>query len=204
MKKILIFIIILFTNYSIAAANGGSIEAGKNKSLECAACHMADGNSAVSIWPKIAGQHFGYIYKQLKYFKQGEKGPRYNPIMLGIVGKLSDEDLLDLSAYFSSNKMSSGKALSKHVALGRKIYHGGNIENNIPACAACHDVRGQGNSAGDIPRLSGQHSDYTSDQLNKYKSGERSTDPNAIMRTIALKMSEEEIKAVSSYIEGLH
>ena len=100
--------------------------------------------------------------------------------------------------------MSSGKALSQHVSLGRKIYHGGNIENNIPACAACHDVRGQGNSAGAVPRLSGQHSDYTVDQLNKYKAGERRTDPNEIMRTIALKMSDEEMKAVSSYIEGLH
>ena len=204
MKKILTFIIILFTNYSIATANSGNIQEGKNKALQCAACHMADGNSSVTIWPKIAGQHFGYIYKQLKYFKEGEKGPRYNPIMLGIVDKLSDKDLLDLSAYFSSNKMSSGKALSQHVSLGRKIYHGGNIENNIPACAACHDVRGQGNSAGAVPRLSGQHSDYTVDQLNKYKAGERRTDPNEIMRTIALKMSDEEMKAVSSYIEGLH
>lgn len=204
MKKILIFIIILFTNYSIAIANSGNIEEGKKKSLECAACHMSDGNSAVTIWPKIAGQHFGYIYKQLKYFKEGEKGPRYNPIMLGIVDKLSNEDLLDLSAYFSSNKMSSGKALSQHVELGRKIYHGGNMESNIPACAACHDVRGQGNSAGAIPRLSGQHSDYTEGQLNNYKSGERRTDPNEIMRTIAVKMSSEEIKAVSSYAEGLH
>lgn len=204
MKKILTFIIILLTNYSVAFAASGDPQEGKNKSLECAACHMADGNSAVSIWPKIAGQHFGYIYKQLKHFKEGEKGPRYNPIMLGIVGKLSDKDLLDLSAYFSSNKMSSGKALSKHVVLGRKIYHGGSMESNIPACAACHDVRGQGNSAGNVPRLSGQHSDYTADQLNKYKAGERRTDPNEIMRTITLKMSEEEIQAVSSYIEGLH
>merc|ERR1712066_61943 len=151
MKKILAFITVLIMNYSIVHANTGNIEEGKKKSLECTACHMSDGNSSVTIWPKIAGQHFGYIYKQLKYFKEGEKGPRYNPIMLGIVHKLSDQDLLDLSAYFSSNKMSSGKALSQHVVLGRKIYHGGNIENNIPACAACHDVRGQGNSAGNVP-----------------------------------------------------
>jgi cytochrome c553 len=204
MKKILTFIIILFINYSIVLANSGNIEQGKMKSLECSACHMADGNSVVSIWPKIAGQHFEYIYQQLKYFQAGEKGPRYNPIMLNIVGKLSDEDLLDLSAYFSSNKMSSGKALSEHIVLGRKIYHGGNMENNIPACAACHDVRGQGNSVGKIPRLSGQHADYTVDQLNKYKSGERTSGPNQIMTTIAAKMSPEEIKAVSSYIEGLH
>jgi cytochrome c553 len=203
MKKVLTFIIIFFINYS-AHANSGNVEKGKLKSAQCAACHMSDGNSVVSIWPKIAGQHFGYIYKQLKHFKQGEKGPRYNPIMLGIVNNLSDEDLLDLSAYFSSMKMSEGKALSEHVELGRRIYHGGNVQNNIPACAACHDVRGQGNLAGKIPRLSGQHSDYTVDQLNKYKSGERSTDPNAIMRTISMKMSDEEMKAVSSYIEGLH
>merc|ERR1711881_370343 len=149
--------------------------------------HMLDGNSTVSVWPKIAGQHFGYLYKQLKHFQEGQKGPRYNPIMLNIVNKLSDQDLLDLSAYFESMKMSPGKALSQHVNLGRQIYHGGNLESNVPACAACHDVRGQGNIAGKIPRLSGQHSDYTEDQLNKYKTGERKTDPNEIMRNIAIK-----------------
>ena len=204
MKKILTFIIILFTNYSIAIANTGNIQDGKIKSSECAVCHMEDGNSSVSVWPKIAGQHFGYIYKQLKHFQEGQEGPRYNPIMLNIVDKLSDQDLLDLSAYFSSMKMSSGKALSEYVDLGRKIYHGGIFESNIPACAACHDVRGQGNSAAKMPRLSGQHADYTEDQLNKYKNNERRTDPNEIMRNIAIKMSAEEIKAVSSYIEGLH
>lgn len=203
MKKVLTFIIIFFINYAVYAKSG-DIKQGKIKSAQCAACHMSNGNSVVSIWPKIAGQHFGYIYKQLKHFKQGEKGPRYNPIMLNIVNNLSDEDLLDLSAYFSSMKMSEGKALSEHVELGRRIYHGGNVKNNIPACAACHDVRGQGNLAGRIPRLSGQHSDYTVDQLKRYKSGERATDPNAIMRTISMKMSDEEMKAVSSYIEGLH
>ena len=148
MKKILTFIIILFINHSLYAKNMGNIEDGKNKSAECAACHMSDGNSVVSIWPKIAGQHFGYIYKQLKHFQEGQKGPRYNPIMLNIVNKLSDQDLLDLSAYFSSMKMSPGKALSQYVNLGRQIYHGGNLKSNVPACAACHDVRGQGNVAG--------------------------------------------------------
>lgn len=178
--------------------------AGQAKSQVCAACHGADGNSTVAIWPKIAGQSDLYLVKSLIEFRKGDKGNRFEPSMYAMVQNLSDQDIADLAAYFASQTMSAGSASANLVALGEKIYRGGNLATGVPACAACHGARGEGNNLAKFPRLSGQQADYTLDQLKKFKAKTRKDDPNEIMQDISQRLSDEEMKAVSSYVSGLH
>lgn len=182
----------------------GDPVAGKAKSEVCAACHGVDGNSTVPAWPKIAGQGDLYLVKSLIEFRKGNKGARFEPSMFAMVQNLSDQDIADLAAYFASQTMSPGAAKADLVALGEKIYRGGNLASGVPACAACHGARGEGNNLAKFPRLSGQQADYTLDQLKKFKAKTRADDPNGIMQDISQRMSEEEMKAVSSYVSGLH
>lgn len=182
----------------------GNIEAGKAKASVCAACHGVDGNSTVSIWPKISGQGDLYLIKELMEYRKGPQGHRFDPSMYAMVQQLTDRDIADLAAYFASQTMSGGAAKADLVALGEKIYRGGNLETGVPACAGCHGATGDGNNLARFPRLSGQHADYTMDQLKKFKAKTRSDDPNGIMRDISQRLSEDEMKAVSSYVSGLH
>jgi len=171
----------------------------------CAACHGADGNSAGGAFPKLAGQHAGYIVKELKDYKTqpGAKEPaRKNPIMAGIAGALNNQDMINVAAYFESQKMKPGYARDKAtVPLGQKIYRGGIADKGVPACAACHGATGMGVPV-QYPRLSGQWADYTAAQLTAFAQGTRNnSDP---MHTIALRLTDAEVKAVSDYIAGLH
>ena len=199
-------IVALFVNglsmNSVLAA--GNIEAGKQKSAVCAACHNIDGNSTVPAWPKLAGQHQAYLVKQLKEYKLGEAGPRYDPQMIGMVANLTEQDMQDLSAYFSNQKQTPGKALSDYVKLCEKIYRGGNVVTGVAACTACHGPKGAGNLLAKYPKVSGQHADYTEAQLKAFRDKKRHNDINGIMQDIAKRMTDEEIKAVSQYIAGLH
>lgn len=179
----------------------GDIAAGKEKAQVCAACHGIDGNSSNPIWPKLAGQHEEYIVKQLMDFKAGN---RENPQMAPMVANLSEQDIYDLAAYFSSQKPQWGKTDPAELELGQKIYRAGNMEAGVPACMACHGPTGRGNPAAKFPSLSGQHAEYTGAQLNAFRSKNRSNDINAVMRTIVGRMTHEEIKAVAQYIQGLH
>lgn len=181
----------------------GNIEAGKAKSSTCAACHNADGNSTIPNWPKIAGQYENYFVKQLKDYQQGEKGPRYDPTMMGMVANLSDQDIADLAAFYASQTQTLGKAKEEYVKMGEKLYRGGNIETGVTACMACHGPDGKGNQAAKYPRLSGQHAQYLEDQLHKFRDNKRTNSPNGMMDSISHRLSDHEIKAVSSYIEGL-
>ncbi|MEX2523766.1 MAG: c-type cytochrome [Gammaproteobacteria bacterium] len=182
--------------YSIAA----DIEAGKQKSQTCAACHGPDGNSNNSIWPKLAGQHVQYTAKQLQDFKQGK---RENAQMAPLVSSLSEEDMRDIAAYYADQKGKVGSADPEYLEEGEKIYRFGNAETGVPGCMACHGPNGKGNPAAMYPMLSGQHADYTAAQLQAFRSGERSNDNRQAMRILAEKMSDAEIKAVSEYIQGL-
>jgi cbb3-type cytochrome c oxidase subunit III len=171
----------------------------------CAACHGADGNSAGGAFPKLAGQHAAYIIKQLKDYKTqpGAKKPaRANPIMAGIAGALNEQDMINVAAYFESQKAKPGYARNKDtVAIGQKIYRGGIADKGVPACAACHGATGMGVPV-QYPRLSGQWADYTAAQLTAFAQGTRNnSDP---MHTISLRLNEAEVKAVSDYIAGLH
>ncbi len=187
-----------------AAGAGGVAAAGKAKSQTCVACHGPDGNSTTPLWPKIAGQYENYLAKELKDFRLGEKGPRYEPSMFGMTANLSDQDIADLAAFYASEKPTEGQAQQALVALGEKIYRGGNIKTGVTACSACHNPQGAGNALAVYPRLGGQHADYIANQLRAFRDGKRSNSPNGMMESISQRMSEEEIKAVSSYIEGLH
>jgi len=178
--------------------------AGQAKSESCIACHGASGNSVVPEWPKLAGQHQGYLIKQITEIKKGDKGQRSVPTMYGMVMNLSSQDIADISAYYAAQKQTQGSAQEQYVTLGKKIYLGGNMESGVPACLACHGPVGMGNSAAKFPRVAGQHAAYTELQLKQFQDGSRNNDPSGMMQYIAKKMTDEEIKAVSSYIEGLH
>ncbi len=195
-----------FTLVFVATALGakGNVEAGKSKTQTCVACHGPDGNSVVPNWPKIAGQYENYLEKQLKDFRQGEKGPRYEASMYAMVAALSDQDIADLAAFYASQKHTTGKAKSEYVALGERIYRGGNIQTGVSACIACHGPAGEGNEAAKFPKLAGQHAVYIENQLNAFRDGKRTNSPNDMMGSISHRLSADETKAVSSYIEGLH
>lgn len=166
----------------------------------CAACHGADGNSAVAMYPKLAGQHAAYLNKQLSDFKSGQ---RKNPVMTPIAATLSKEDMAQLSTYFNAQTPKLGTAKSNgHGSAGEKIYQAGIAGLNVPACASCHGPAGAGIPV-QFPRLAGQHADYTVAQLKLFRSGERGNDPASMMRMVAAKMSDQDMAAVADYIQGL-
>lgn len=166
----------------------------------CAACHTADGNSVTPANPKLAGQSYEYLHKQLTNFKSGE---RKSAVMSGIVAKLSPTDMENLAAYFSEKQTKPGTAKDMDKALlGQKIYRGGVQGSGVPACASCHGATGLGVPV-QFPRLAGQHAKYVTDQLNKFRSGERANDGGKMMRVIAAKMTPQEMEAVAQYVQGL-
>ena len=164
----------------------------------CAACHNADGNSAIAANPKLSQQHPEYLVKQLQEFKSGK---RNNAVMKGFAAALSDDDMRNISYWVASKPAKAGFAKDKDlVALGERIYRGGIADRNIAACAGCHSPNGAGIPA-QYPRLAGQHADYTVSQLNMFRDGSRS---NSLQMTqVAAKLNDKEIKAVSDYIAGL-
>jgi cytochrome c553 len=171
----------------------------------CAACHGADGNSAISANPSLAGQHPEYTLKQLLNFKSqdGKPAERGNAVMAGMVASLSADDMSNLAAYFAGQKPKSRAARDPElVKLGQAIYRGGILDKGVAACASCHSPNGAGIPA-QFPRLAGQHAEYTATQLKAFRGGERANDPNRMMRGVAVKLSDREISAVAEYIAGL-
>lgn len=194
-------IAVLFALCSSAVALAdGSAEKGQAKSTPCVACHGVNGNSPNPQWPNLAGQSEQYIVKQLQAFKSGaRKDPLMSPMAMG----LSDEDVADLAAYFATQKPSGLEADAGKVPLGQRIYRGGDAKSGVPACSACHGPGGDGNAPAAYPALNGQHATYIEAQLKAYRAGTRQTDANQMMRTVAGTMSDEQIAAVASYIQGL-
>ena len=167
----------LFMGVTHTAVAQGDAEAGKAKSAVCAACHNVDGNSAIPMNPKIAGQHEKYLYKQLMEFKLasqtgGQEG-RNNAVMNGMAAPLSEQDMKDLSAYFASQTESPGATPEEYIAPGEALYRGGDESRGIAACAACHGPTGNGSSLSGFPDISGQHVEYTVTQLKAFRSGMR-------------------------------
>ena len=194
---------------------GGDPEAGKSLSQTCVACHGTDGNSPQGMWPNLAGQHAGYLYQQLKAFKAGDQ--RRNAQMTGMVANLDDQDMRDLAAYFSGQPHKvMGAGDEALVERGRKIYLGGIAHKNVAACVACHGPRGRGNPAADYPRVGGQWAQYLLTQLQHFRAGagyepgdeiaenQRANDANAMMRSLAARMTDAEMRAVAEYMAGLH
>lgn len=200
MKKILIIVAVLATFLSGAATAAGNREAGKARSGACAGCHGADGNSAIAQNPNLAGQGAAYLVKQMKEFKSKR---RDNATMFGMVATLSGQDMEDIAAYFSANKAKGGKADAKRVKQGERIYRSGTASKGLSACIGCHGPTGAGNVAARFPALSGQHSEYTVNQLKAFSTGKRSNDAGKMMQNIAGKMNSSDMQAVATYIRGL-
>jgi len=189
---------------SLQAVAEGDATAGQAKSAICAACHGADGNSAVPNWPKLAGQHAGYLERQTALIKSGDRSV---PEMMGIVAGMSEQDLWDIAAYFSSQTNNGGVAEESVAALGQRIYKAGNADSGVPACMSCHGPAGEGNPLSGYPALAGQHSVYTSKMLNGFRAGDNWGEedaPSQIMNGAAAELTDAEITAVSSFIQGLY
>jgi cytochrome c553 len=194
----------LFVLCSLGASAGaladGSAEKGESKSTACIACHGPAGNSVNPEWPSLAGQGQAYIHKQLQAFKGGA---RKNPLMTPMAMGLSEEDMADLAAYFAGQKPTGLEADPGKLAVGQRVYRSGDPKNGVPACAACHGPGGDGNAPAAYPALRGQYATYVSAQLRNYRSGTRQTDASQMMRTVASTMTDEQIDAVASYVQGL-
>ncbi len=166
----------------------------------CIACHAIDGNSVITANPKLAGQHPEYLSNQLTNFKSGE---RANAVMSGMAGMLSDADMHAVAEYFSKQTLNLGQAKTNGAgSLGEKIYRGGIQANSVPACASCHGPAGDGLPV-KYPRLGGQHTEYVLNQLRQFRLGARANDEAKVMRTIAAKLTDQEMEAVADYIQGL-
>lgn len=196
-------------------AHPGDAAAGAGKAAACAACHSVDGNSADPQYPKLAGQNERYIARQLALFKSGG---RENAIMLGFASVLSPQDMRDVGAYFASQSVRAGIADESLIAegpnkdkkfyqVGEALYRGGDAARGIPACMACHGPSGHGNAGAAYPALAGQHAGYTATQLQHFRDGKvwgKNETVNIIMGDVAKQLTDEEIQAVATYIEGLH
>jgi cytochrome c553 len=179
----------------------GSADAGRAKAATCAACHGVDGNSVTPDWPSLAGQHASYIVAQLKAFNSGT---RQNVTMQPFAAMLSEQDMLDIAAYFSAQKLTPKGADPALVSLGQQIYRGGVPERGIAACIACHGPQGHGNPLMPFPRIGGQHSAYVDQTLHAYAAGERRSDVNQMMRNVAAMLLDDEARALASYVQGLN
>jgi cytochrome c553 len=201
MKKWLVTasIALAFTVNFVQAA--GNADEGKNKSAVCAGCHGADGNSGINpLWPKLAGQHPQYIEQQLKDFKAGK---RSDPLMSPMVLPLSEQDMADLAAYFSSQTKKVGTAAVDAVDAGEQIYRAGNAETGVAACMACHGPAGSGNPLANFPALNGQGAEYVVKALKDFRAGTRTNSNAVMMQGVVARMTDEEMEAVAQYIQGL-
>ena len=193
--------ILLCTLCSFNVSAGDPV-AGEAKAAICASCHGPAGNSVNPEWPKLAGQHAKYTAKQVRDFLGGVT--RNDALMAPMIAGLSDEDIEDIAAYYANQSSTGGFAGEELHALGERLYRGGNMESGVPACIACHGPRGAGNEFAGFPRLAGQHATYTMKQLEDWRNGIRSNDPNEMMADAVRYLTPTEMKAVSEYIAGLH
>ncbi|XQW85314.1 c-type cytochrome [Thalassotalea piscium] len=183
----------------------GDVEAGKAKAATCAACHGADGNAAVPMYPSLAGQSEHYLAKQLHDFKtavatNNEDG-RVDPVMAGMVAPLNDEDIKNLAAYFSAQTLRP--AASKSDDHGQKLYLSGDAARGVTACVACHSVNGKGLGKAGFPSIAGQNATYIKSQLEKFRVSTRGNDTNGMMRNIAAKLTDADISALSQYVSAM-
>lgn len=208
--------LVLASGFALAAETAapagpvGNAAAGKAKATTvCAACHGADGNSVITANPRLAGQGAKYLAKQLRDFKSGA---RANPVMMGMAGPLSEQEILDLAAYFSEQKSGTSAADPALAKVGEKIWRGGNLESGVLACTGCHGPSGRGNYLSGFPALRGQHADYVEVQLKAFRAAargdltgdKRENDPEGIMRGVAKHLSDTEIKGLAQFVSGLY
>ncbi|KLT73905.1 cytochrome C [Neisseria arctica] len=208
MKRFTLLTMAVVAGAAMAAQPKADIAKGKEIATNiCAACHAADGNSGIAMYPKLSAQHANYIFKQTKDIKEGKRTTGAAASMAPLVMSLSDQDIANVSAFFATQYPKAGETNPKeNPELGARIYRSGIAAKKVPACMSCHGPSGAGMPAGgtDIvayPRLGGQHKAYIVQQMQAYQSGQRT---NTIMNDIAKRMSDEELNAVANFIQGLH
>ena len=196
-----LFVIVGLSLVAVATAMAdGDVQKGRENAITCAACHGQDGNSINPEWPSLAGQNEKYILRSLHSFKDLS---RENVLMNSQVLALNEQMMEDLAAYFAAQVPAQRTTDPALVAQGERLYRGGNIDRGVSACIACHGPLGHGNPGAGYPSVAGQHATYTTSQLLAYRSNTRQTDPNRVMRDIASLMTEDDIEAVASYMQGL-
>jgi len=199
---------LVLNTVAIAAGDAAS---GQTKAAACMACHGPDGNSLVDMWPKLAGQIPVYIVKQLQDFKAGR---RSNEQMSPMAQPLADQDMADLAAYFSNQKVKPGEGKQELLAQGEKLFNKGRSQPSVViACVGCHGLGGSGNRQWNkaysnmptvlAPAIGGQHPAYVVKQLKAFRDKERSNDIGSTMRNIASRLDDKEIAAVAEYIATL-
>lgn len=206
MKKIILTLLLGLGALNTAMAIEGDAVAGKDKSAMCAACHGADGNSLVPMYPKLAGQNAGYIAKQIADFKlammSGGSQGRVDPVMGGMsMAVATEQDMADLGAFFQMQTPTVGNGTDNDI--GKKLYLGGDAARGITACVACHSINGHGMANAGFPAIANQNAEYLKIQLQKFRDGIRSNDSNAMMRNIAIKLADADIDALTQYMSSL-
>ena len=204
MKRLLQLAVLVSLLLALPAAAAGDADAGQAKTAVCAACHGVDGNSVVPNWPKLAGQHAAYLERQITLIKAGN---RPVPEMAGIVAGFTAQDIADMAAYFSNQAKTSGLADEAIIEAGGLLYRAGIADKEIPACMSCHGPAGEGNPLAGYPALAGQHAVYSEKMLKGFRAGTQWGEEDAsskIMTDVANRLTDAEIQAVSSYMQGLH
>jgi len=173
----------LFTAARADAPAGDAVR-GQKVAYTCLGCHgIPDYRNAYPNYrvPKLGGQHAGYMVSALTEYRAGA---RPHPTMRGQASSVSEQDIRDVAAYFSTATpvASSGKGTGTPPAAAA-------------TCAACHGPDGVG-ITGDFPTLAGQHADYIEQALKAYRSGKRQ---NAVMNPMAAALKDEEIHALALY-----
>jgi len=190
--------------FAVDALAAGDPQAGRSKAGVCAACHGMDGNSQIAQWPKLAGQHEGYLARQTRMVRDQQREVAQ---MYPIVMNLSDADIADIAAWYASQTLEPGVADEALVDAGRSLYHAGNPDSGVPACMACHGPTGSGVPGAGYPMVRGQHATYAAARLRRYRAGEVNGDDDPqsrVMAGVAANLTDAEIDAVASYMEGLH
>ena len=199
MKKLFVCVMISIGWMSFAYSAGDAVS-GQGKVAVCSGCHGADGNSMIPSFPKLAGQGEVYLVNQLKDVRDGARNV---PQMMGILTGRTDQDLADMAAFYSTQEVTVGATNPDLLDLGRQIYRAGIAEKGVAACTACHSPTGAGNAQAGFPALGGQHSDYLIKQLKAYRTETRTNGQAKLMQQVAALLSDKEIDAVASYMQGL-
>lgn len=209
MKTLLAVVSALSATFALPAL---AADAAQTATTVCAACHGPDGNSFNGDWPKLAGQHASYTAAQLAAFRCAATGKPdkcvarasgNSALMTGQAANLTDADIAALADYYAKQTIKPGVASAALAAKGEKLYRGGNPTSSVPACIACHGPDGRGNAAARFPAIGGQHAQYVTTQLKAYRDGSRKGDQNQMMRNLAANLTDDEIAAVASYVQGL-
>ena len=204
----------------LAKAKWGDPKKGATLAGACAACHGLDGNSAADprLYPRIAGQSERYVARQLALFKAGVRTGGNAALMAPYAQPLSAQDMRDLGAYYATQKAGAGIADDTVVAegpnkdlkfyeIGQKLYRSGDAARGVPACMACHGPAGAGNPGPAYPHVGGQSAPYVARRLEEYRAGTTSEKDPAlfnVMAAVAKSLTDEEIQALGSYLQGLH